>query len=696
MVVRRSGFFAVAIVVLLAGSAAARAVNYTYPPPAKYVLGTWSLKVQQLQTSGSAPGPVVDRGARRFRISRYVPRADGTDAISGRGPRSAFTVRGYLVGAGMKMHWIFPDGYTAEFDGTSFLGYDEVGGVFSDSLGNTGSWVARRLSKAARHKPAPSLCPAVRPRRGSPRTPSLTLCIDNVRGEYFASGSGWRSGERVSIYLDTAEGARYVGTAKAKHHGGFGPVKITDFLPAIMQPGDEQFASSEVYPVVAMDSKGDGATIEKLTEAKVARETRLRLSSGSLSSGSATVNGGCSNRGDGLAGSTSHRAALLRLKPGTGLGTSGASMTYDGRPVRLASVNWYGAEEADFVPGGLQCVKLRNVAAEIRKLGFNSVRLPWSNAMFELDPEICSSTQLGTLAPCIPPQVLAANGGLRRPRESARQIFIDTVDALTKAGLMVILDNHGTDAAFEPVKVGGENLDGLWWGGQYWDNEYGFGADPQARTNCWVIDWEHVVQMFESNPNVIGADLRNEPSETPYSCGGGNCNPAWGSADAAENWLGAATQAGDAILNTNPRLLIFVEGTGYATDLSSVAGSRLKLSQEGHVVYSAHYYPGDSPTWEYIHDEGIAPLWIGEFGDTVTSKCPGSEPRRTRTWLRSFSEYLRQNSSSWWAINGMMSDGGIFHAGRTYYDRETYGLLCTSWNSVASASLIRELRHLQR
>src|SRR5262245_15243286 len=51
------------------------------------------------------------------------------------------------------------------------------------------------------------------------------------------------------------------------------------------------------------------------------------------------------------------------------------------RRVKLASVNWYGASDVRHVVGGLDRLTLARLAGTIRTLGFNSVRLPFSNEM---------------------------------------------------------------------------------------------------------------------------------------------------------------------------------------------------------------------------------------------------------------------------------------------------------------------------
>ena len=54
----------------------------------------------------------------------------------------------------------------------------------------------------------------------------------------------------------------------------------------------------------------------------------------------------------------------------------------------LASVNWYGAEGPDFIPGGLDKRPYMDILLTIRSLGFNSVRLPFSNELVERDPRV--------------------------------------------------------------------------------------------------------------------------------------------------------------------------------------------------------------------------------------------------------------------------------------------------------------------
>src|SRR5512140_4018837 len=50
-----------------------------------------------------------------------------------------------------------------------------------------------------------------------------------------------------------------------------------------------------------------------------------------------------------------------------------------GNPVRLAGINWYGFETSNEVLHGLWTREYKAVFDEIKAMGFNTVRIPFSN-----------------------------------------------------------------------------------------------------------------------------------------------------------------------------------------------------------------------------------------------------------------------------------------------------------------------------
>ncbi len=98
-----------------------------------------------------------------------------------------------------------------------------------------------------------------------------------------------------------------------------------------------------------------------------------------------------------------------------------------GRRVKLAGVNWYGADNIEFSVGGLAYRPLAAIAHQVKAMGFNSVRIPWSNELVEANP-------------LVPDYARAANPALKGKR--ALEVLDLTIDALAHEGLYVILDNH--------------------------------------------------------------------------------------------------------------------------------------------------------------------------------------------------------------------------------------------------------------
>jgi endoglucanase len=383
--------------------------------------------------------------------------------------------------------------------------------------------------------------------------------------------------------------------------------------------------------------------------------------------------------------------------------------------VKLVSVNWYGAEEADFVPGGLDCQNVATIAAEVRTSGFNSVRLPFSNAMLEENPPLCSPTTLDL--PCVDPGFVRSNPSLAT---NALGFYREVIAALGQQGIMVVLDDHTTDAQWAPD--GNPDRNAIWWGGQLWDDLFNAGnydTPPKnwpVRENAWRNDWVTMATLFAGQANVVGVDLRNEPNEgtgPPYgqhmtwvTGPGGPLAPA-----NIANWAVAAEYAGNAVLAVDRNLLVMVDGLNFSGDLTAVSTYPLdrvpRTNPQGipaaNLVYAPHEYSGD-PTawgdnWGYILTQGqsyTAPIWVGEWGDFTSqpNTCPNSSFRCT------FISYLQQADIdwSWWPLNGVHSDAGSSSGSnqfKAWFEVEPFGLTDTSWNIKTGLDLFDQIRPIQ-
>jgi endoglucanase len=357
-----------------------------------------------------------------------------------------------------------------------------------------------------------------------------------------------------------------------------------------------------------------------------------------------------------------------------------------GTEVRIAGINWYGAETPDYLVHGLWAQDYHTVLNNIKSLGYNVIRIPFSNQLVESNPV---PTNYSNYVNGPVNQALVGQTALQD---------LDTIIAYAGSiGLRVILDNHRSEAGET------NEANGLWYTSAY----------PQSN---WIADWQTMARRysastftFNGNPTVIGMDLRNEPhlsgtGSTTGSCWTGDtATNGCPTSLTTQNWPVAAEAAGNAILAINPKLLIFVEGNDCYSgvcgwqggNLIGVATNPVTLRVADQLVYSAHDYgpnlfqqswfnSSTTPAsldavwnkyWGYISVDGTAPVWLGEFGtDNTSTDIENSTAGSQGQWFESLVGYLQNNPSinwTYWALNG----------------EDTYGLLDGSYDDTPPSSL---------
>jgi endoglucanase len=319
-----------------------------------------------------------------------------------------------------------------------------------------------------------------------------------------------------------------------------------------------------------------------------------------------------------------------------------------GNTVRLVGINWFGFETGNYALHGLWTRSLESFLDQIAALGFNSVRVPFSNQLFD-----ATST----------PNSIDFNQNPELEGLSGLEILDRLVDAARARELRVVLDRHHPSAN-EPSD--------LWFDDRY---------DEQR----WIDDWVMLAERYAGDATVIGFELHDGPGD-----------PAtWGD-DSVNDWRAAAERAGNAIVAANPDLLIFVSGVetvgtsaAFGGENLSAAGSApVQLTVEGRVVYSAHdfsasvsrqawfdaaNYPQNlASTWDslwgYLARDQIAPVYLSAFGTRLESE-------EDRQWLAALVEYVqdRDLSFSFWCLNPNSGDTG--------------GLLLDDWMTVDEEKL---------
>ena len=316
-----------------------------------------------------------------------------------------------------------------------------------------------------------------------------------------------------------------------------------------------------------------------------------------------------------------------------------------GNPVVITGISWFGLETENFAPHGLWARSMESMLDQIVEMGFNTIRVPYSNQLF--DP----ASQPNGVSYDLNPDLKGLNG---------LEIMDRLIAGAGQRGLKVILDRHRPDSRAQSE---------LWY-------------TPQVSEERWIADWVMLAQRYAGDSTVIGADLHNEPHGTA----------TWGTGDEATDWQLAAERAGNAILAVNPDWLIIVQGVEqyqgefywWGGNLMGVAEHPVRLNRPDKLVYSPHTYgPGvypqkwfDDPRfpdnmpevwdshWGYVQKQGLAPLILGEFGGRSVQND------REGVWQRALVAYLKENGISYlyWSLNPNSGDTG--------------GVLLDDWQTV--------------
>ncbi|MBP5971218.1 cellulase family glycosylhydrolase [Brasilonema sp. CT11] len=334
------------------------------------------------------------------------------------------------------------------------------------------------------------------------------------------------------------------------------------------------------------------------------------------------------------------------------LSTRGAKIIdAKGRQVWLRGVNWFGIETETHVPHGFWKRDYKDILTQIRTLGYNLIRLPYS------------------VQALLSPNISGIDFSIGSNKEFEGKTPIQVMDLIIqeaeRQGLLVLLDSHC---------LSDKRIAELWYEDNFTE------AD-------WINTWTMLANRYKNQTNVIGADLKNEP----------HGKASWGTDDIATDWRLAAERAGNAILEVNPNWLIVVEGVEknvptqklpnhwHGGNLEGVKRYPVRLSRRNKLVYSPHEYgPGVADQswfsdpkfpkdlinrWQigfhYISSQNLAPIFIGEFGgkQVDTNSKEG-------IWQNEFVQYIKQKqlSFAYWSLNPNSADTG--------------GILLDDWQNV--------------
>lgn len=330
--------------------------------------------------------------------------------------------------------------------------------------------------------------------------------------------------------------------------------------------------------------------------------------------------------------------------------TNSGTIYKNGAPIILRGSNWFGMENSQTRrPDGLDIRDYRDMIAQMKSLGFNSVRLPY-----------CPSDVYN-----LPVGYINTSNGMNADLAGLKSLdLMDKIVAAFNAQQMyVILDMHSLECS---------STNPFWYSPTYSENQ-------------WVTDLLTVADHFRNYEYFMGIDLKNEPH---YGVTWSNNNIE------QSNWKRAVEKAGSTLLTVNSNILIFVEGIWdntdcttrnvshwwggniepivcYPIDTAKIPANKLVLAPHvyGPDVYPAGYFfAADFPNnmkaiWDtqigFAVDLGYT-LAIGEWGGKYGTDNGYSQDKIVQDKLVDYFVSKHICNSFWWSWNPNASDtGGI-------------------------------------
>ena len=367
------------------------------------------------------------------------------------------------------------------------------------------------------------------------------------------------------------------------------------------------------------------------------------------------------------------------------LTTEGSHITdMNGTEVWLTGCNWFGYNTGTNMFDGVWNCNLEDSLKAIADRGFNVLRVPMSS-------ELLLQWKKGEY-----PRANYNNAYNEKLNTMNSLEIFDYVLALCEQnGMKVIIDIHTvkTDASGHNYPV--------------WYRE-DMSADDFVESLSWVAE------RYKENDTIIGYDLKNEPhgkaSESPHAI--------WNDSDDPDNWKQVAERAGNAVLDANPHALIIIEGiqiypkniktnnfvstnddqdyfnTWWGANLMAVRDFPIDFGspeRNRQIVYSPHDYGPrvyEQPWfeggftydslmkdawydyWFYIQEEGIAPVFVGEWGGFMEGD--------NLKWMEYFRQLIAQKHlhHTFWCFNANSGDtGGLVKDDFKTWDEEKYSFV---------------------
>jgi len=359
-----------------------------------------------------------------------------------------------------------------------------------------------------------------------------------------------------------------------------------------------------------------------------------------------------------------------------------------GAELQLRGISHHGFNAQILQPEYLWEMGWKEQIAQIKSLGFNAVRLPFVPATLYVTTTV---DQLSYVQPVLNADLIG---------KTPLQVMDLWMAEANRQGLYVLLDFHSVSSKRQyPTWYVANPVD------------YGLTWNQQAYTaENWRRDLAFVAQRYAHLSHFFAIDVYNEPTGmVRWSTGDTN------SPDPANIWKAAVESAAAAVLQANPKLLIFVQGiagnfdgiedssvpVNWGEDFQPQAYQPLAISAEKLVLsphtygpdvfvkssFNAANYPANlAAGWETLFGQFSTrhPVVLGEWGGRYGQ---GGTGQADVQWQNALVDYLLSKgirSSFYWCYTPNSGDTGGILDDNLRVREDKMALLRRHWGSAVA------------
>src|SRR4030095_9266441 len=221
----------------------------------------------------------------------------------------------------------------------------------------------------------------------------------------------------------------------------------------------------------------------------------------------------------------------------------------NGQELQVKGISHFGFNSTILQPQYLWQMGWKEQITQIKSLGFNAIRVPFvPDTLYNNTPV----DQLSYVDPVLNPELLG---------KTPLQVLDLWMAEADRQGMYVMLDLHSV-SKYQQYPT--------WFVNNAADYHLIYNGQAYTEAN-WIRDLQFVAARYANRSHFFAIDLYNEPNQqVRWSTGDPNVP------NSAYYWKRAAEAASSAVLQSNPKLLIFVQGV--AGNFDGVEDSNIPMN----------------------------------------------------------------------------------------------------------------------